>query len=298
MFFRTPDNSISLQSKYNLLYKPNDPSAIGIRFQLKWLGLSIAYSPKRLQNKNKGNTSELDLHCFAYGRKQYLDLRYLDYTGFYIDNFKQNDTLKKYYSTYPLYPSLSLRSIGVNYCFLFKHKKLSLRASFNHNEIQRKSAGSFILGVSYNYTSFYNPTDFIPVELRPQSPPTEQYVDLRYHEISVMPGYAFTLVFKKFYFTLAPMLGIVGQHQNINHTDQITSTSNNIAFRSLSKSAFGYNNERFFIAITGTNDTYNYALADKVRMRTQFSEAKFIVGYRFVPKGYLKKISDKMDIRI
>lgn len=94
------------------------------------------------------------------------------------------------------------------------------------------------------------------------------------------------------------MLGIVGQHQNINHTDQITSTSNNIAFRSLSKSAFGYNNERFFIAITGTNDTYNYALADKVRMRTQFSEAKFILGYRFVPKGYFKKISDKMDIRI
>lgn len=67
VFFRTPDNSISLQSRYNLLYKPNDPSAIGIRFQHKWLGLSIAYSPKRLQNKNKGNTSELDLHCFAYG---------------------------------------------------------------------------------------------------------------------------------------------------------------------------------------------------------------------------------------
>lgn len=265
--------------------------------QHKWLGISIGYSPKRLQTEKKGTTSEFDAHLYAYGRKQYLDFHYLNYQGFYIDNYKQNDTLKKYYSSFPLYPSLKLSSIGLNYFYLFNHKKLSLRASFNHNEIQKKSAGSFLLGSSFNYSSFFNPTDIVPTELRPQTAPTENFVDLRYYEWSAMAGYGFTLVFKKFYFTLAPMIGVVGQYQIIQHTEALQAKELGIAFRGLSRAALGYNNNRFFVAITGSNDTYNYTLENKVRMRTQFSEARFVIGYRFTPKGFLKKISDKMDIK-
>lgn len=296
-FNRNPNNQIVLQSRFQLTYKPNDPNTIGLKLQHKWLGFSIGYSPKRLQTEKRGNTSEFDLHFYMYGKKQYLDFYYIDYQGFYIENFKQNDTLRKYYTNFPLYPNLKLNTFGINYFHLFNHKKLSLRASFNHNEIQRKSAGSFLLGTSFNYSSFFNPTDFIPSELRPQTLENERFIDLRYYELSVMPGYAFTLVWKKFYFTFAPMIGFVGQYQRINHTEQLETKQFTTAFRGLSKVALGYNNERVFVALTGTNDTYNYMLNEHVKMRTQVSEARLIIGYRFTPKGFLKKFSNALDVK-
>lgn len=294
VFNRNPNNLINLESKFNLTFKPNDVFNQGIKIQHKWFGLGIGFSPKKLQADKKGTTDELDLHLYVYSKRQYLDAYFISYKGFYLENFMRNDSLKKYYTSFPLMPDLSITTTGLTYLHLFNHKKFSLRASFTQNEIQRKSAGSFVLGSSLNYMRMENSGNIIPKELRAVALADQQFVKVAFYDISILPGYAHTFVYKRFYLTLVPMLGVALQYQNFSTVDKRNPTRISNGFRSLSKVSIGYNSDRFFCALTGTNDTYNYMLVPEVRLRTQISEARVIIGYRFTPKGVLKKISDHM----
>lgn len=294
LFNRNPNNQISINGLNNITYNPNDANTQGIRIQHKWLGIAFGYSPKQLQDEKRGTTKEMDLHLFMYGRRNYVDAYYIGYTGFYIENYKQNDSLRNNYTTYPLLPSMSANGFGVNYFYVFNHKKYSLRSSYLMNEIQRKSAGSFILGISANSLSITNPineTSQLPLQTLPE----EKLVKGRFYGASILPGYAHTFVYKKLFFTLAPTIGIVAQHQNFTNADDNTRVKNTLALRSIGRIALGYNSERFFAAITGVNDTYNYQLAPRVQLHTQLSEARLVVGYRFYTTGFLQKISNQMD---
>jgi hypothetical protein len=295
VFNRNPNNLINLESKFNLTFKPNDVFNQGIKIQHKWFGLGIGFSPKKLQDDKRGSTDELDLHLYVYSKRQYLDAYFISYKGFYLENFKQNDTLKKYYNSFPLMPDLSIITTGLTYLHLFNHQKFSLRASFTQNEIQRKSAGSFVLGSSLNYMRMENSGNIIPKELRSIALADQQFVQVSFYDISILPGYAHTFVYKRFYLTLVPMLGVALQYQNFSTVDERNPTRVSNGFRSLSKVSIGYNSDRFFCALTGTNDTYNYVLIPEVRLRTQISEARVIIGYRFNTTGFIQKISNQMD---
>lgn len=294
VFNRNPNNLINVESKFNLTFKPNDVFNQGIKIQHKWFGLGIGFSPKKLQQDKRGSTDELDLHLYVYSKRQYVDAYFISYKGFYLENYKQNDSLKKHYTSFPLLPDLAITTAGLTYLHLFNHKKFSLRASFTQNEIQRKSAGSFVLGSSINYMLMENSGNIIPKELRAVALADQQFVKVSFYDISILPGYAHTFVYKRFYFTIAPMLGLALQYQNFSTVDKRNPTRISNGFRSLSKLSIGYNSDRFFCALTGTNDTYNYMLVPEVRLRTQISEARVVIGYRFLPKGVLKKISDHM----
>ncbi len=294
LFNRNPNNQITINGINNITYNPNDANTQGIRFQHKWLGIAFGYSPKQLQDEERGTTEEMDLHLFIYGRRNYVDLYYIGYTGFYIENYKQNDSLNKNYNSFPLLPNMSVNGLGVNYFYVFNHKKYSLRSSYLMNEIQRKSAGSFILGLSANSLSISNPINETP-QLLAQTLPEEKLIKGRFYGASILPGYAHTFIYKKIFFTIAPTLGFVAQHQNFTNADNRTRVRNTLAFRSVGRIALGYNSNRFYAALTGVNDSYNYRLAPKVQLHTQLSEARLVVGYRFNTTGFVQKISNQMD---
>lgn len=292
LFNRNPNNQITINGINNVTYNPNDANTQGIRFQHKWLGIAFGYSPKQLQDGRRGTTEEMDLHLFMYGRRNYIDAYYIGYTGFYIENYKQNDSLNKNYNSFPLLPNMNANGFGVNYFYVFNHKKYSLRSSYLMNEIQRKSAGSFILGISVNSLGISNPINETP-QLLAQTLPEEKLLKGRFYGASVLPGYAHTFVYKKIFFTIAPTLGFVTQHQNFTNADNRTRVRNTLALRSIGRIALGYNSNRFYAALTGVNDSYNYQLAPKVQLHTQLSEARVVVGYRFNTTSLFKKYRTK-----
>ncbi len=294
LFNRNPNNQITIRGINNITYNPNDANTQGIRLQHKWLGIAVGYSPKSLQDEKRGTTEELDLHLFIYGKQNYFDIYYIGYTGFYIENYKKNDSLRLNYDSYPLLPNMKANGFGANYFYVFNHKKYSLRSSYLMNEIQRKSAGSFILGFSANALTVSNPIKEAP-QLHLNTLPEERLVEGRFYSVSVLPGYAHTFVLKKLFFTIAPTLGVVAQYQNFTNADNRVRVRNTFAFRSIGRIALGYNSNRFYAAITGVNDSYNYQLAPKVQLNTQLSEARLIIGYRFKTKGITQKISNQMD---
>ena len=114
--------------------------------------------------------------------------------------------------------------------------------------------------------------------------------------VSLLAGYGHTCVYKNLYLTLVPTFGIAAQQQNIEYgIPQSNRINRQLGFRSIGRFSIGYNSERFFVAITGINDTYNQSLSSNVTFTNQISELRAIVGYRFITKGYVKKASDFMD---
>ncbi len=294
IFNRNPNNQIEILGRNNIVYNPNDANTQGVRIQHKWLGFSIGYTSERLQQSNKGKTNEIDIQLYGYGKKRFIDLYYVGYKGFYIENYRQNDSLKTTYHTFPLLPDMQNTRAGLNYLHVLNHKKFSLQSSFLHNEIQRKSAGSLILGASVNYMNFYNP--HYNINLLGNTHPEEYLNKGHFYGVSLLAGYGHTFVYKKMYLTLVPIIGVVAQQQNITfETSGTQNTSRQIGLRSIGRVSIGYNSERFFAAITGINDTYNQQLSSKVVLRNQLSEARIIIGYRFNTKGVFKKFSNLMD---
>lgn len=295
-FNKNPGNNINITGENRLQYFPNDPNSIGLRIQHKWLGLAAGFTPPGFQLKDRGKTSELDLHVFVYGKKSGFDAYFLTYKGFYIENFAQNDTLNKYYATYPMLPEMRMLSTGMNFFHIFNHKKFSMRSTFLHNEVQKRSAGSFVMNFSASYLYLYNPTAFLPSELDQIARTKEKFEKGSFYSLSAMPGYAHTFVYKKkWYLTFNPSLGLVGQYQSfrVESEDRINRVT--ASLRGMVRGGGGYNGERLFVAVTGFTDTYNYDLDKRVRLEMVMSEVRFIMGYRFKTTGILKKASDMMD---
>lgn len=296
IFTRNRTNQMAVNGTYRLEYYPNDVSAIGVRVQHKWLGVALTYSPKFIQPKAKGKTDELDLHIYVYARRHNLDAYYFNYSGLYIDNYRSNETLKLAFKNYPLLPEMKLEGAGLNYFYVLNHKRYSLRSSYLHNEIQKRSAGSFLMGASVNYLHFNNPSSILPNELDSFSQPQEKLENGEFYVGSILPGYAHTFVLKRLYFTIAPMIGVAFQYQNFNAENESTPNRRfSASARSLARFGIGYNAERFYIGITAVNDSYNYRLSKGVAVEMRVNDARLIIGYRFAPKGFVKRLSDKMD---
>jgi hypothetical protein len=297
VFTRNRDNQIAVEGTQRLTYYPNDVTAIGVRIQHKWLGLAVTYSPQFLQPEEKGKTKEIDLHVYVYGRKHNVDAYYMNYKGFYIDNYRKIETLRNAYKEYPLLPEMTMEGSGINYFYVFNHKRYSLRSTYLHNEVQKKSAGSFLLGASSSYLNFSNPTSILPNELDSSSNDNEKLINGTFYVASILPGYAHTFVLKRFYFTLAPMIGLSFQYQDFNvESQEHTKSRFSLSARSIARLGLGYNAEKFFAGITAVTDSYNYQLSREVRLQMRVSDVRLILGYRFAPKGIVKKASDKMDL--
>lgn len=242
VFTRNRTNQMAVNGTYRLEYYPNDVSAIGVRVQHKWLGVALTYSPKFIQPKEKGRTSEIDLHLYMYAKRHNIDAYYFNYSGLYIDNYRSNETLKSAFSSYPLLPEMKLTGAGVNYFYVVNHKKYSLRSSYLHNEIQKRSAGSFLMGASVNYLRFNNPSSILPNQLDSFSQPQEKLENGEFYVGSILPGYAHTFVLKRLYFTIAPMIGVAFQYQDFNTENEPAPHKRfSASARSLARFGIGYN---------------------------------------------------------
>lgn len=122
---------------------PNNPVNLGIGFTIKntVVNISYGYGLKFLRDIKYGKTSAFDLQLHNYGRKYVLDVFVQRYEGFYRKNTKERNEIT-------LFPNVEINQYGLLGQYVFNHKRFSYKAAFVQDEIQLRSAGSFLLGGS------------------------------------------------------------------------------------------------------------------------------------------------------
>ena len=287
-------NGFELRSNYNIRVRPNEVGSFGLRISHRWLSGALSFGIANRQSDKRGTTQFINLNLNLFRQKWGFDGYYHSYSGQYISNNNIAD-LPQFIDnkTYPILPDVNTLYIGTNAYYIANHKKFSYRASFMSNEIQKKSAGSFLLMVSYAFFKIKSDTGFVPGDIQASIPNSSQIIDGKFNSISIMPGYAYTLVFaKKYFFTLAPSVGIMTQFQNYTTKGTIEKgkTDGSVIYpRAMARAALGYSASKWYYGISAIADNYIIQLPQKDLLIYNIGSVNIYVGYRInVPKRFRK----------
>ena len=260
---------------------PNGNTSLGFGFNYKKLGLGIAFSlPKSSERERKfGKTQRLDIQGSLYkdkfGGDGYLQL-YKDYY-----NSNPEDFIEWNSDVRPQLRDMRVLSIGGVGFYIFNSDRYSYRAAFVRDEIQTKSAGSFLLGTFVNYDESKTDNGFVPQEF-PDS--VRNVIDIKEFKnlaLGVSVGYAYNFVAKeKFIFGIAVLPGFGYQKVSVIDLNEAKGIEEQPAAQLLLRAAMGYEFKHFFLGLTGSVNfrgidfgPYDFRLATE-----QF---RFVVGKRF-----------------
>lgn len=271
-----------------IILEPNGNTSISVGFHYKWIGLGVNISPGFMNQDNDiyGNTESLDLQLNLYARKFVVDAYMQYYQGFYQKN--PDDFMHWTNDNYPLRSDLESFSFGLSGYYFTNHKKFSYKAAFTRNQIQKRSAGSFIAGAFINGNVASAPGSFIPNEL-PDS--LNSYFTMDGYittSLGLACGYTHTFVVKRFFFnaTLVPGLGMRNAEFLLNNTsakeDATISASVNL------RAAIGYEGKNIYAGLTlvSSADTYSY---ESVDISSSSGNIRLFIGKRFNVTNLYKK---------
>ncbi|MFA6924336.1 MAG: DUF4421 family protein [Bacteroidales bacterium] len=257
-------------------YSPNIVESIGAGFACNLLGLSV--SIKLLRNEKKdlkyGKTDYNNFQVYLYGRRIGLEASYQYYKGFYLFNAPSFDVNWNYNSKYPTISTMEINNLTIN-CFYIFSRKFSIKASFNQTERQLKSAGSFLFMASLNRIFVNSDSSLIPKTEKQNYSEFDAFRRGEFYNYEVSPGYAYSIILKRFYFT--PMLFIGGGYQK--QECNIKSKSD-FGYKLGLKYFLGYNGKKIIIGAFGMNEIW-FAKVSNAILQLYASKYRFFIGYRW-----------------
>lgn len=268
-----------------LRYRPVRDVSLGVGVSYKWFALDITFA-LGLGNKSEfENTRSFDFQGSMFSSKQYISATIQYYQAHKLGNVAGTDVEINEHSKRR--EDMRTINFGLQYLYAFNYTKFSLKAPFVFNEVQRKSAGSPIIGASFNMFVMDADSSIVPPEVSESFHPDLHMRDLNLLSISASFGYMYTYIYKKNYFlTLSLIPGI-----NINSGDYYTEDRNyispNFNFKLNSMNAIGYNGRSFFTGFQFLTDSYFSRLGKKLTAEIGYGKFSFFVGYRFKRKTKL-----------
>jgi hypothetical protein len=265
---------------YQYAIEPNTNLRMAVNINYRFISLKVGFSPEFLAGKDsdlKGTTKifRLSLNIFIKDWLQNFD--YNQVKGYFIEDPQDPASgILPSDSQFLILPDLKTLSITGTTSYRF-NENYSFKAVVNQNEIQTKSAGSFIPSLYYGYFEITNQ-------------PTPE--DIHSFFIIANAGYFHTFVLHKNWYSnlgLSPGLGIEFNKRvtRVEGQDDEIIRQNNLAFNINLQLGIGYNSGRFYggTALIGsaiTRDKKSIIKFDSVR-----GYFKIYVGYRFgAPKSF------------
>ncbi len=255
-------------------YEPNTTRNIGIGASYQWATLNLAYGFGFLnQTENRGKTKYLDLQSHLYLGKYNIDLLGQFYKGYYLKNGE--------YPSGEIYlrPDLNVTELGASVQYVFNHRKYSFKAAFQNTELQKKSAGSWLLGWDAFYGSITADSSLVPGYSQVDSPDFDR---LRFLKTGPAGGYAYTLVFcKHFYLTGSASIALNTGVYSLKSRD-VKSDDIFIGLDFGLRLAAGYNTNRLNIGALFVEQSVQ--TEKNYRNIVSTGNLRFIVAYRFNKK--------------
>ena len=148
---------------------------VSMAFSYRGLTAGFAINPLKLAGINK----DYELNTNSYGNRWGFDIVFLStktYEGTTLSNGDETPIEKG---------KVSQKALNLNFYYVFNAKRFSFPAAFSQSYIQRRSAGSFLIGASLDGQI----TDIAANELNGNSPTKQKLV-----EVGLGLGYGYNLV--------------------------------------------------------------------------------------------------------
>lgn len=277
MSFFTIENEASKNKRTEI--RTNSPTSIGLGISLRDYSISFSQGISPLRDKTKGKTKAIDFEYHGYKSTYIYDLFLQYHKGFYrtIEN-KDNDIIT-------LHPDISMYLFGGNWYYVFNNKHFSYRAIFNQNELQKKSSGSLLAGVSGYYSIVNSDSTFISEQL------SQQHKNLQF---GLSLGYAYTWVINRKW----QISGSVNTGANIgnNHPTSFFKHKMEIYPTINFRSGFLYSRDEYSISLTVLLNTHYLYYAEKENLGVNNMQIRLGFVKRFNWKNpFVNKTIDKLN---
>jgi hypothetical protein len=262
-------------------YKPAMPGVVGLSLKIKkvYISAAIQLPASEQLKKQYGETKFRNININIQGRIVNWGLFYRDYRGFYLKDYESYyPNWNKDSLGYPKSPSLRIIEGGLNLGFNF-NKNFSMNAAFAQGERQKKSAGSFLMGLSERYQRIEADTSFVPPTQGKLYPNLDKLKYGNFTSTIIYLGFGYQFVIKKVHFTPILLAGSGFQIQSYEQTDKKRFWINFPTYAT-AKAQLGYNGDHFFAnLIYGTE--FNTIPIKESRIRLFHNWLEFGMGLRF-----------------
>jgi hypothetical protein len=262
-------------------YVPEAKVSAGLGITYKWFYLDVT-TKIGIPHDNVKSSKAFDFQGRVFGLKQYVELIYKYYFGYEISNTENlTDVLP---DSVTRRDDIRTSYLNLEYMYAFNYDKFSFKAPFFYNEIQKKSAGSFVAGA--NFVSYLLDGDkaILPEEAWPDFNPKLTFHSLYLASLSVRFGYMYSIVIgRNFYITLGliPGLALSTGDYSVDNRELIGLFP---SFNIKTMNAIGYNSRRFYGGIQFEGDLLSARIDKKENIGIGHGKGKLFVGYRFKRK--------------
>lgn len=273
----------SLGNRYR--FRPTPQTRTGIGIVTKWFGIRLGFVlPTSSQNEQKyGKTSSLDFQTNIFAKSFGLDLYFLNYRGFYLENPKLFIPDWKNNQPLPHNRDLTRSTYGANFFYIFNHNSFSQKAAFQQIEWQENSSGSFILGAYFNATEIAAKETFINLSTYGINKTLELKGFYAYTG-GLSLGYSHNfIIYKKLILNLSAMAGAGYLNTYYNYVPFSRPNENKIGLggKFSSRIALGYSREKNYFGAYFISDTYDTNLSKSEDIQFLVTNVYVFYGRRF-----------------
>lgn len=263
----------------SIKFRPDRRLNLGVGLSYKWFAFDLAFNVGITEDSDFINSKYVDISGTIFSSKQFISASYQYYYGYQMSKIKGVEPEE--------IPNSSIRDdirtihFGLQYFFAFNYDKFSLKSSFIHNEIQKKSAGSFVLGAGFGLYTISADSSIVPSSIQPNFDEAMHLTELNVTKASVGFGYMYTLILQKhFYVTLSLIPGL-GLNLGDYKTEFRKPYDTHLFIGLKTMNSIGYNSERMFGGIQFSSNFFRTSVEKKLNVHTGHGKAKIFIGYRF-----------------
>mgnify|MGYP000918688844 FL=1 len=272
----------------NLVVTPNNSLRFSLSLDYEFIGVSIGFSPKFLPGNDdddvKGKSSFTD-----YGFRFFLgnwtqELIYSNIQGYYIENTQDFfPGWEENKDPYLQFPDLKAIQWGGSTSYIL-NERFSFRNIVYQTEWQRKSAGSFIPKLAYNFNRFSNKiNDLKSIE--------------NAFDIKIAPSYYYTLVMHRNWFVSAFLSPAIGMRfsKSMEVKNGVTLEDKNQHFIKTLDCGLqlGFSSDKFIFGLNLNFDGNWYNEDKTTNIEDDKFYAKIYFGYRFDSPKVIRKLFNK-----
>ena len=190
----------------SLSMSPRSSVKLGPYFGWRWLFFGYTFDVGRVGSNQTRREFNLSLYSAMLG----CDFIYVRNNGGYrlkrVTGFDGID--EKAYAKRD-FDGLETTTLGVNAYYIFNHRRFSYPAAFSQSTVQRRSAGSWKVGIQYcRHTLRFSP-EMLPQPLQSGLIDQLRISEVRYNDYSLNVGYAYNWVFAPINFDVITRAGLV-----------------------------------------------------------------------------------------
>ena len=264
-----------------LRFRPESKVSAGLGITYKWFSVDFTFK-LGIPREDVQSSNAFDFQGRVFGLRQYAGLTYKYYYGYEVD--------KAHNLTMEIPDSLILRDdirtsyLNLEYMYAFNYGKFSFKAPFFYNEIQKKSAGSFIGGASFTTYILDGDKSILPEDSWSDFNPKLSFQSLYVASLSVQFGYMYSIVIGgNFYITLGLIPGVALSAGDFQ-VEERESIGIFPSFNIRTMNSMGYNARRIYVGLQFEGDVYSARMDKKANVGIGHGRGKIFIGYRFKRK--------------